>query len=405
MADLTLDPRTDEERRLVPVPVARVGAWSWRILVTAAAAALLGFLLLKLAVVVVPVVLALFLAAVLEPMAAALRRRRWKPGLAAFVVFVGSLLVLGVAVSFISSRVAGELGEVGERTSAGLAQVREAAQDRLDLSDEQIANLEKQLRSSARTGASGGIARQVIGGARLAVEVIGGFILTLFTLFFLVKDGHRMADWALALFPRRHRPTMRLFAADAATVMRQYLKATALTGLIDAILIGIGLKVIGVPLILPLALLTFLGGFFPIIGAFLAGMVAALVALVSNGPKEALLVVLVTVIVQQIEGNLLQPFILGPAVALHELATVLVVAAGLAVGGILGAFLSVPLLAIGVRTAHHYRVRNLPPEDLTLDPPEPPPPAPPPTGPEPQPSATADPDGKSADGGDRTQSS
>jgi putative heme transporter len=196
-------------------------------------------------------------------------------------------------------------------------------------------------------------------GARAATEVFGGFVLLLFTLFFVMKDGFRMADW----FKERIAPGQREDAVAVTTrarrIMRLYLVATALTGLIDGILIAIALLVLGVPLVLPLAVLTFLGGFFPLVGATLAGLVAALVALVDGGFTTALLVVGATILIQQIEGNLLQPLILERAVRLHPLVTVVAVGAGLLVGGLLGAFLSVPLVAIGAQTANYYRVRNL----------------------------------------------
>jgi predicted PurR-regulated permease PerM len=260
-------------------------------------------------------------------------------------------------LAWISTSVAGELGEVGDRAKEGLEEVRDFLTDKFDLSRAQLERVQDQITSSAQSGGSGGVARQVIGGARLAVQVVGGLVLALFTLFFVLKDGHKIADWLQARLSDRYRRDLAVIATESGKVMRQYLKATALTGLIDAVLIGIGIWIVGVPLVLPLALLTFLGGFVPIIGAFVAGLLAALVALVSNGPADALIVVAIAVGVQQVEGNLLQPFILGPAVRLHELVTVLVVAAGLALGGILGAFLSVPIVAIIVKVAHYYRER------------------------------------------------
>lgn len=140
--------------------------------------------------------------------------------------------------------------------------------------------------------------------------------------------------------------------------MRQYVLATAATGCIDGVLIGIALWLIGVPLVIPLAVLTFLGGFVPLVGATVAGLVSAVVALVAKGLGAALLVVAATIAVQQVEGNLLQPLILERAVRLHPLVTVWVVAAGLVVGGVLGAFLSVPLAAITVAVGSHYRRRS-----------------------------------------------
>ncbi|MDQ4089933.1 MAG: AI-2E family transporter, partial [Actinomycetota bacterium] len=169
----------------------------------------------------------------------------------------------------------------------------------------------------------------------------------------------RMAAW----FKERIAPAQRddavAIAGRARRIMRLYLVATALTGLIDGVLIAIALLVLGVPLVLPLAVLTFLGGFFPLVGATVAGLIAALVALVDGGFTTALLVVGATILVQQIEGNLLQPLILERAVRLHPLVTVVAVGAGLLVGGLLGAFLSVPLVAIGAQTANYYRMRDI----------------------------------------------
>jgi predicted PurR-regulated permease PerM len=129
----------------------------------------------------------------------------------------------------------------------------------------------------------------------------------------------------------------------------------SLVALMDAILIGLALWVIGVPLVLPLALLTFVGGFFPVIGAFAAGSAAALIALVANGPLDALLVVAATFVVQQIEGNLLQPIIVGRAVRIHPVAVILAVASGAVIWGVAGAVIAVPLVAVTARAASYLR--------------------------------------------------
>jgi predicted PurR-regulated permease PerM len=167
-----------------------------------------------------------------------------------------------------------------------------------------------------------------------------------------------MADWLRDRVPPHDQDDAVALTSRARRIMRQYLIATALTGLIDGVLIAIALWVLGVPLVVPLAVLTFLGGFVPIVGATVAGLVAAVVALVANGLGAALLVVAATVAIQQIEGNLLQPLILERAVRLHPLVTVWAVGAGLLVGGLLGAFLSVPLIAIAVGAGSYYRGRG-----------------------------------------------
>lgn len=345
--------------------------WAWRIVAIAAATVVVGLVLIQFSVIVIPVVLALFIAAVLEPLAAKLRARNWPPAAAAAVVFVGALAAFVGALVWIGYAVAGEMDELGEQVQGGLDEVRRFLTERFDLSAQQLQDIQDRIvaafRSTGSTAGGSGVAKQVIGGASAVVQAISGLVLTLFTVFFLVKDGHRMADWIRERLPERFQGDAAAIAGESALVMRQYLKATALTGLIDGVLIGIGVWIVGVPLVLPLAVLTFIGGFFPIIGAFLAGMVAALVALVTNGPVDALIVVGITIAVQQIEGNLLQPLILGPAVRLHELVTVLAVAGGLAVGGILGAFLAVPIIAIAVRIGSHIRQRGqgVPPDETS----------------------------------------
>lgn len=342
----------------MPHVLVQLGEWSWRLLVVLAAAVVLGFILLKLSVVVVPVLVALFLASVLEPAAAWLRRRGWHRALAATAVFVAFMLLLSGAVAWIGNTVFDELGQVGARVEEGVDEVQGWLED-AGISRAQLERAQEQVVAAFRSSGSGGVARQVVGGARTAVQVVGGLVLTLFTLFFVLKDGEAMGAWLLDRVPAGYREDLEAASRTSALVMRKFLVATALTGLIDALLIGVALWVMGVPLVLPLAVLTFLGGFFPIVGAFLAGLVATLVALVTGGPGDALVVLAATVAVQQVEGNLLQPFILGPAVRLHALITVLAVAGGLAVAGILGAFLSVPLVAIVAQTANYYRVRNL----------------------------------------------
>ena len=339
----------------VPALLAGAAAWSWRLLVVGAAAAMIVFILIQLYVVVVPVVLALFLAAVLEPLVARLRRQGWPPALATAAVFFGALAVVVLIVGWIGTAVAEELDDVGERVEQGVDEVRDWLQgEPLNLSPERLDELENDLTDSLRSGGPG-LARR----ARAATEALGGFVLLLFTLFFVLKDGFRMADWFKERIAPIHRADAVAVAGRARRIMRLYLVATALTGLIDGILIGIALLVLGVPLVLPLAVLTFLGGFFPLVGATLAGLVASLVALVDGGFTTALLVVGATILVQQIEGNLLQPLILERAVRLHPLVTVVAVGAGLLVGGLLGAFLSVPLVAIAAQTANYYRTRDL----------------------------------------------
>ncbi len=360
-AEYTSLSRGDAPQIRVPFFLAAAAAWSWRILLTGAASAVLVWVLAQVYVVVVPVVVALFVAAVLEPLVARLRRLGWRPSLAAATVFLAALAALGLLVWWIGTSVADQFEDVGREVEEGVDEVKQWLQgEPLNLSAERIEQLQDELARSLQPGTTG-LSAQVANRARAASEVFGGIVLFLFTLFFVLKDGYWLADWFRDRIRPAYRPDAVALVGSARRIMRQYLVATALTGFIDGLLIGIALAVLGVPLVLPLAVLTFLGGFFPIVGATLAGLVAALVALVSGGLVKALVVVGVTIAVQQIEGNLLQPLILERAVRLHPLVTVWAVGAGLLVAGLLGAFLFVPLVAIAAAWVSYYRTRDDPP--------------------------------------------
>lgn len=349
----------DPNRVKVPFVVALVGAWGWRIVVGAAAAAILWFALIQVYVVVVPVLLALFVASALEPLAARLRRRGFPPTLAAIVVFFGALAVFLAIVAWIASSVAGQFSDLGRTVEDGTIEIQNWLEDGpLNLSTERVAEIKDGLGDVLSSGGGGGVAAGALKGARTVTEIFGGVVLMLFTVFFLIKDGERMGAWFLARIPRGYVEDLEMVTRRARYLMQKYLIATALTGLIDAILIGVALAVLDVPLVLPLAVLTLLGGFFPLVGATLAGLVAALVALVDGGVTTALIVVAVTIGVQQLEGNVLQPLILERAVKLHALVTVVAVAAGLVVGGLLGAFLAVPVVAFAVNVTSFYRWRE-----------------------------------------------
>jgi predicted PurR-regulated permease PerM len=355
------DPLANKSSRLrkndVPFPLAWAAAWSWRILVIFGAAALIVLVLIELYVVVVPVLLALFIASVLEPGVAWLRRHRWPSTLAATFVFVIALAsVVGLGVWIVSS-VTSQFSDLGSQVDSGVDSLKKWAQQKpLNLSAKQVKDIELEARN-AFGSASGGFASQALSQARTVANIFGGFTLLLFTLFFVMKDGEHMGKWLVARISPAHQGDAVVLTNQARTVMRQYVLATAATGLIDGVLIGIALFALGVPLYIPLAILTFLGGFIPLLGATLAGLISAVVALGAKGPGTALLVVVATIIVQQVEGNILQPLILERAVRLHPLLTVSAVAGGLILGGLLGAFLSVPLVAIGVGVGSYYRNR------------------------------------------------
>ncbi len=318
---------------------------SWRFLVVGAAIVVVALVLARLRLVVVPLFVALLLATVLWPAVAALRRRRWPRALAALGVLASSLAVLAAVAAVVVPAVAADIDELDVGVRGGAERLEAwLIEGPLDLSREQVGNVvergERQLRENASTIAGGAVS-----GAVVFVELAAGSALTLVLLFFFLKDGDRMWRWVRRLFPVEARDEVDAIGARVWHVLGGFVRGTALVALVDALGIGLALWLIGVPLVLPLAVLTFLGGFVPLVGATVAGFAAAMVALVSGGFTTAILVLAAVIAVQQLEGNVLQPFIVGRNVELHPIAVLLAVAVGGILWGIIGAFLAVPITA------------------------------------------------------------
>ncbi len=347
------DPREIEEA--VPHQLRLAAAIGWRVIVIVVAIGLAAFALAQVRLVVLPVVFALFLASALIQPVRGLQRLHFPPAAAAATALVVALVVLGGLVTLLAPHVAGQFGDVRDSVREGTVQVTDwLLEGPLDLSRSDLERYREQALDELEER-SGDIAGGVIGGAYLAVEIIAGVLLTLVLAFFFLKDGGRMWRWVVGLFPPLARTRVDDVGQIAWATLGGYLRGVTIVALFDAVLIAIALWVIGVPLVLPLALLTFVGGFFPIVGAFTAGAAAALVALVSNGVVDALLVVAAVIVVQQIEGNVLQPVVVSRAVKIHAVAVLLAVTAGAVIWGIVGAFLAVPVVAVISRAASHLR--------------------------------------------------
>ena len=317
-------------------------AWSWRLIVVLAGLYLLLWASAYVAVVVVPVIVALLLAALLQPGAAALVRHGWPPVLAALTMLVVGLGTVSGIITLVVQQVATGFGDLAAQAGQGIEQVRDLVVRTFPVTRTQLENAVAQLQQTLVDNedvlASGALTTAVTVG-----EVATGILLALFTLFFFLKDGRSIWLWLVGLFPRNSRAFVDEAARRSWRTLISYVRATAAVAMVDAV--GIGLAVLGVPLVIPLAALVFLGAFIPIIGSFLAGTVAVLVALVSQGPVTALIALAIVVAVMQLEGHVLQPLLLGRAVRVHPLAVVLAIAAGLLVAGIFGALIAVPTVA------------------------------------------------------------
>jgi predicted PurR-regulated permease PerM len=337
----------------LPRGVRTAGAWAWRIIVFIAAAYLLIRVIGLLHVVVIPVAVALLLAALFEPASASLRRHGMNKSLAAALVLVTALVVVFGGLSLIVQTFISQLGDLTAQVGDGIDEVQTwLARGPLHISQTQISNIVESVQKRI-TANQGALTSGALSTATTLTEVLTGFFLVLFTLFFFLRDGGQIWTFLCRLLPRSARvPTARAGHYSWHTLV-SYVHATVLVALVDAVGIGTGLAIMRIPLALPLAALVFLGAFIPVVGATVTGAVAVLVALVTHGPISALIILGVVIAVQQLEGHVLQPLIMGRAVALHPLAVILAIASGVVVAGIVGGLVAVPLLAV-LNTAIRY---------------------------------------------------
>ena len=330
----------------VPYPLRVAAALSWRLLVVAGALAVLGFLVIELSLVVIPVAVALLLAALLGPAVDGLCDRGVPRGLSAAVVLIAGIAVVGGVLTFVVRAFIAGLPDLQEQVGESIQTIKSwLVTGPFKLSE---AELDGALDSLTRTLSEN--REQITSGALSTVTGVGHFVtgvlLVLFTLIFFLYDGRTIWRFVVRGVPAPHRDRADLAGVRGFASLVGYVRASVLVAVVDALGIGIGLWALSVPLVVPLAALVFLGAFIPIVGAVIAGVVAVLVALVTNGLVTALLVLAVVIAVQQLEGHVLQPLLMGRAVALHPLAVVLAVAGGVVLAGIVGALLAVPLVAV-----------------------------------------------------------
>ncbi len=330
--------------------------WSLRILIVTAAVVLLGLLLARLQLIALAVFAALLISALLWPVTSRLRRAGASRGLAAAVTVLGLVLLLA-GVGTLASRQAGhDITQLQTSVSGGIDKVQNwLVTGPASVDQQQIDRYRGQIRDAIRDNQSR-LATGAVQGARTALEVLGGTVLVLFTTFFLLFDGERIWRWVLRLFSAHVRPEVDEAGTRAWRTLTGYIRGTILVATVDAVFIGLGLLLTGTPLVVPLALLTFLAAFIPLVGATVAGIAAVLVALVAKGPAVALIIAAVVLAVQQLEGHILQPLVLGRAVHLHPLAVAFGITAGSIIAGIPGAIVAVPLIAV-ITTVTTYFAR------------------------------------------------
>ncbi|REE97753.1 AI-2E family transporter [Thermomonospora umbrina] len=324
------------------------------LLVIATAVYLVVQVLVDLAPLTLAIVAALLMTALVGPVPHGVRRLGGPAWLGALVGLATLLAAVGLPLALVGNRVVTQWSSLSRQTNEGLGRVRDYLLDGpLPVSERQLDALVHGLSTAARRAAP-----DPVGTAETASQAVGALLISLLLTFFLLKDGPQMTRWLLDLAPERHRTTVAEAAQAGWRTLVSYIRGTFVIAGVDAAGIGVGLALIGVPLALPLALLTFVAAFVPIVGATVAGAVAVLVALVGNGVTDALLALAVVIGVQQLEGHLLQPLIMGRALRLHPAVILVTVMAGTLLGGVAGAVVAVPIVAIAYRVTRSIQGRD-----------------------------------------------
>jgi predicted PurR-regulated permease PerM len=291
-----------------------------------------------------------------------LTRHRFSDGAAAATVLLGAVALLASAVAMAGAAVGRQFSDLADRIQDGVREAGDAlAQPPFNLSKADIqARIDQAM--NQLSDSSGALTGGALHGAVLIGELLTGFIITLLLLFFFLKDGPSLWRWVVKTFGGRQHTRLDELAHRCYSALSGYVRGLALVGVADATLIGSGLVIIGVPLVGPLMLLTFLAAFLPLIGAFSAGLAAVLIALVSGGVVKALIVFALVVAVQQVEGHLLYPLIMGRTINVHPIAIIIGLAVGGILAGIIGVFISVPIVTVAATALGYLReTRQHPP--------------------------------------------
>ncbi|OKI52967.1 AI-2E family transporter [Micromonospora sp. CB01531] len=353
----------------VPHALRIAAAWSWRLIVIGLVAWALLKIVGTIRIVIIPLAIALLLSALLAPAVGWLLKARFPRSLATGVVLVGGLAaVVGTLTLVVNEFIAG-VPELSDKSSQGVRQIQSWLKTGpLHVSDRQINHYideaQKWISGNSKTFTTSALST-----AATLAEVLTGTILVLFATFFFLRDGNKIWRFLVRLLPVAARWKVDDAGRASWATLGAYVRATVLVAFIDAVGIGIFLVIFNIPFAFPLAALVFLGAFIPIVGAALSGGVAVLVALVDSGPVTALIILGAVIGVQQLEGHVLQPLIMGRAVAIHPLAVIIGIAAGVVLAGIAGALVAVPLIAVlntAIRRLAARTVPDTPPDAVVV---------------------------------------
>lgn len=335
-------------------------AWSWRSLVVLVAIGVAFWLLAKVSSVVLPGLIALLFAALLAPLTGWLVKKGLPRAAAAATSFIGFIVVVLGLFTLVGQQIYSGMPDLVNQVITGFSGISDwLASNPFGMDSSTISGYINDSIDAA-TNFFQNNSSQLLGGALQATSSVGTFLtgaaVCLFTTFFFLYDGEKIFKWVMRLLPIPAQPVATGAAQRGWTSLVQYVRVQILVAGVDAVGIGIGAAILGIPLVIPLTLLVFLASFVPVVGAIASGVVAILVALVSLGPVSALIMLAVVIVVQQLESQVLQPFLMGKAVSVHPLAVILAVTAGGFLFGIVGALFAVPAVAVA-NTVVTYIVR------------------------------------------------
>lgn len=323
--------------------VGRAGTRSLQVLAILALVAVAVFAVTRLTLIVIPVLIALVLAAAISPLVVFLRRKGLPSFLATVIALIALVAVLAGVVWLIVVAVVDQWPELRDQAIEGFDELQVYIQNLpFDITEEQLQSVRDSVVGLLQSDAVGAGA---LAGVSQTVDFVAGFFVMIVVLFFFLKDGPQIWEFLLRPFQGARYERGQRIGDSTVRTLGGYIRGTAIVALVDAVAIGIGLAIVGVPLVLPLSVLVFLLAFIPLVGATLAGVLCALVALVAVGPVEALIVVAIVIAVNQLEGDLLQPVVMGRTLRLHPLVILIALTAGTVLAGLTGAVLAVPIAA------------------------------------------------------------
>ncbi|MFF9816211.1 AI-2E family transporter [Streptomyces sp. NPDC014006] len=348
-------PARPDPAQAVPWGVRVAAEAGWRLLILAGTLWVLMKVISAVQLVVLAFVAALLITALLQPTVARLTRMGVPRGLATSMTAILGFVIMGLIGWFVSWQVMENIDNLSDQIQDGIDELRKwLLNSPFHVTDKQINQIAKNLREAIGANTDQ-ITSAGLEGVQVVVEALTGILLTVFSTLFLLYDGRRIWEWTLKLVPAAARPGVAGAGPRAWRTLTAYVRGTVIVALIDAIFIGLGIYFLNVPMAVPLAVFIFLFSFIPLVGAVASGALAVVVALVTQGVFTAVMTLVVVLAVQQIEGHILQPFILGRAVRVHPLAVVLSVAAGGMIAGIGGAVVAVPLVAVTNAVAGYLR--------------------------------------------------